>query len=123
MNDVREITDSADCLGRQIFARATLFPKGVHVSLFGGDLPHIGAVTVITPEGEEETTLFPTHRDDVVSRRWGERLKDEGFLPAVVEVGIHYDGLTKEDIESVIRATDLLLERLLSKMRDRQGRQ
>ena len=118
MTDVREIIEEAECLGRTIVASATLFPEGVHISIYGGDRPHIGAVTIIRPEGEEETTQFPTHRDGVVSRRWGERLKEEGFLPAVVEAGIHYDGLTKAGVESVIRATDQLLERLLGKMRD-----
>ena len=113
MRDAREITESVDCLGRRIFAGATLFPKGIHVSVYGGDLPHIGAVTIISPEGEEETVLFPTHRDDVVSRRWGKRLKDTGFLPAVVEAGIHYDGLTKDGIDAVVQAADALLDRLL----------
>ena len=113
MNDVREIAESVDCLGRRIIAKATLFPKGIHASLYGGDLPHIGAVTIISPDGEEETVLFPTHRDDVVSRRWGERLKDEGFLPAVIEAGVHYDGLTKDGINAVVQATDALLDKLL----------
>lgn len=119
MHDVRGIYEAVECLGRTIVASATLFPKGVHISIYGGDKPHIGAVTNIGPDGEEETTLFPTHRDDVVSRRWGKRLKDEGLLPAVVEAGIHYDGLTKEGVEAVIRATDRLLEGMLGKMQHR----
>ena len=119
MHDVRGIYEAVECLGRTIVASVTLFPKGVHISIYGGDKPHIGAVTNIGPDGEEETTLFPTHRDDVVSRRWGKRLKDEGLLPAVVEVGIHYDGLTKEGVEAVIRATDRLLEGMLGKMQHR----
>ena len=119
MNDVREIIEEVECLGRTIVASAILFPEGVHISIYGGDRPHIGAVTVISLEGKEETTLFPTHRDDIVTHRWGKRLKQIGFLPAVVEAGIHYDGLTKEGVESVIRATDLLLERLIGKCRTR----
>ena len=119
MNDVREIFEKAECLGRTIVARATLFPEGIHILIYGGDRPHIGAVTIISPEGAEETVRFPTHRDDVVSRHWGKRLQAEGFLPAVVEAGIHYDGLTKEGVDAVIRATDLLLKRLLGRMRDR----
>jgi len=73
MHDVRGIYEAVECLGRTIVASATLFPKGVHISIYGGDKPHIGAVTIIGLDGEEETALFPTHRDDVVSRRWGKR--------------------------------------------------
>ena len=116
MDDVRRLCLQAECLGQALVARALCFPDGIHVSLYGGHLPHIGAVTIARAADDVQTTLFPGHRDDVVSRRWAWRLIEAGCLPAVVEVGIHYDDLNREGIETVVRAADRLLERLISEI-------
>ena len=118
MDEARELFEKTECLGRPLVVSAMRFPEGIQVSLYGGHLPHIGAVTVADPEGSMQTTLFLGHRDDVVSRRWAQRLKDAGILPAVVVVGIHYDGLTKDGIHAVVQATDALLDRLLRTIND-----
>ena len=98
---------------REICVRALLLEGGLHISIFGGDLPHIGAVSIVLPEGGCRTTQFPGHRDGAVSERWARTLSAAGHRPAVVEAGIHYDGLTRQGIADVLALTDNLLTQVL----------
>ncbi len=98
---------------RDIAAFVLQTDAGVHISLFGGDRPHIGAVGVIDPEGGCAVTEFPTHREGVVCERWTAALAAAGHRPAVVEAGIHYDDLGKAGIQDVLALTDDLLAELL----------
>ena len=86
----------------------------IHVSVYGGARPHIGAVS-IRGFGPEETrdTEFSGHRDSVVSARWADALADAGFAPVVAEAGIHYDNLSKEGVRAVLGCTEEMLAELL----------
>lgn len=99
--------------GKEIVAQVLQLPQGVHISLYGGDLPHIGAVGIADPDGNCTVTQFPGHREGVVCEKWVASLADAGFCPLVVEVGIHYDRLDKIGIEAVISMTSSLLEETL----------
>lgn len=113
-NDIRRVRLSAECLGRPIDAEALVFAEGIHVSVYGGDRPHIGAVSVAQPGGEVLTTQFPGHRDAAVSEVWAKAVAGLGLAPVIVEAGIHYDGLDQAGIRSVLAVTDQLLSRLLA---------
>lgn len=102
-----------ELLGKEITAEVQCLPRGVQVSVFGGDLPHIGAVSIVSPEGTCSTVEFPGHRDGTVSRRWADALAKAGYCPAVVEAGIHYDGLSREGIAEVLALTDKMLDCIL----------
>lgn len=112
-NEVKHIRLSRDCLGRSIEVEAMAFLEGVHVSVYGGDQGHIGAVSIVEPGGQIESFQFPGHRDAVVSEAWARALAGAGCVPAVVEAGIHYDGLSEAGIRRVLEASDQLLRRLL----------
>lgn len=112
--DVRTLSLTRPCLGQNITVDVQLFPQGVHVSLYGGDLPHIGAVSVTDPEGNRTDLCFPGHREDTLTIRWSEALREAGLLPAVVEAGVHYDGISKEGIRKVLACCDELLEEVLA---------
>lgn len=111
--DVRRIHLWEACLERRIDAEVTLSSRGLHASIYGGDRPHIGAVSVADPDGGVHTTLFAGHRDDAISRAWAEAFAKAGHLPAVVEAGVHYDAISSEGIQEVLAAADRLLERVL----------
>lgn len=113
---VRRCRLSRECLDARLFAEALAFPGSLHVSVYGGDLPHIGAVSVVGPDGAVATTQFPGHRDGAVSEAWAKALSERGFRPAVVEAGIHYDGITPEGIRRVLEAGEALLAALLAEM-------
>ena len=101
-------------LGETIYARVTAFDVGIHVSICGGQLSHIGAVSIVSPDGSIETTQFPGHKDGVISELWASALAQNGIFPAVVEAGIHYDNVNREQIAQIVAATDEMLRELLS---------
>ena len=109
---------SRECLGSRLHAEALALPGGLHVSVYGGDLPHIGAVSVAGPDGSVATTQFPGHRDGAVSEAWARALSERGFRPAVVEAGIHYDGITPEGIRRVLEAGKALLGELVEALEE-----
>lgn len=92
--------------------------RGVQITLFGGDLPHIGAVAVVDPEGNCTLTEFPSHREGVVSDAWAAALAAAGICPAVVTAGIHYDGISREEIKAVVAQTEELLRAVLKELSD-----
>lgn len=96
-----------------ITAQALQFVGGLHVSVFGGTRPHIGAVSVASPAGQVVTTQFPAHRDGVISDQWSKALSKAGYCPNVVEVGIHYDDLNKSGIDAVLALTNEMLNTVL----------
>lgn len=66
----KELTCRTECLGRPLTAAGLLLGQDIQVTVTGGDEAHIGAVTVISPEGEVKTWFFPGHRDDTISESW-----------------------------------------------------
>lgn len=100
--------------GRDIVAQVLQLPQGVHVSLYGGDLPHIGAVGLASPEGDCTITQFHGHKESLVCEKWIAALSAAGYCPAVVEAGIHYDKLDRKGIAAVLAVTDDLLNRTLA---------
>ena len=112
-NTLHEYTFSVQALGRGITAVVLLPDEGIHVSVFGGDRSHIGAVSVISPDGSRQDTEFPGHRDGTVASKWAGALYAAGYSPAVVECGIHYDGIGKDGIRQILECTDRLLSEIL----------
>ena len=87
--------------------------SGIQVTVYGGTLPHIGAVSVVDPRGSITTQQFPTHKDGVVSERWARAISEAGYCPVVIAAGIHYDSLNREQIGGVVKLTDDMLGELL----------
>ena len=113
----RTLTLTRTVLGAPLTARVLLTEEGVQVSLTGGTRPHIGAVSVADPTGKVSTTEFPSHRDGVLSERWAEVLTQAGLYPAVLAAGVHYDGITKENIRAVCDASEELLQQAVQECR------
>ena len=99
---------------RNVTALVLRYPEGVHISLYGGDLPHIGAIGIVDPEGKRTVTRFPGHKEGVICEKWTAALSSAGYQSAVVEAGIHYDGLDKDGIDTVVAITDRLLDETLT---------
>lgn len=104
--------------GAEITAEVLRLEQGLHVSLYGGELPHIGAVSVASPGGELTTHQFPGHKEGVVSENWAKALSQAGYRPAVVEAGIHYDHLSREGIAAVVELSGQMLNEVLKKLSD-----
>nr|WP_294673784.1 hypothetical protein [uncultured Blautia sp.] len=85
--------------------------QGINVLIEGGDSGHIGAVAVAGPGMATKVIAFPGHREDVLSKRWGEELAVKYNVPVVVEAGIHFNQITKKEIQEVLQALEKELER------------
>ncbi|MGN1019744.1 MAG: hypothetical protein ACI4O7_05170 [Aristaeellaceae bacterium] len=103
-------------LGWPIRAEALRLDEGWDVSVAGGSRTHVGAVTLAEPDGSLRTLLRTGHRDEAVSERWAERLAQRWGVPVCVRAGIHYDHIGREEIRSILRACDELLEALTAMM-------
>ena len=95
-----------------------LFTKtecGIEVLITGGDFAHIGAVSIVDPQGEIFTKTFEGHKDHFVSEEWAGKLYKKFQVPVVVSVGIHYDNIDSTGIEDVISEMKKALEEVLKK--------
>lgn len=110
---MRQIEFSHELFGENITALVTQLDNGINAAVFGGQLPHIGAVSIATNPGECQTTEFPGHRDSAVSRRWAETLCEKFNCPVVVSAGIHYDQLSREGIDAVLKLTGEMLDSVI----------
>ena len=113
MSSVQRIILTEFCLDQPIIAEAILYPEGLHISVYGGELPHIGAISIVDPDGEVKTIPFNGHKDAFITHKWIGALTHTGIRPIVIEAGIHYDALSYEGIGLVLKATDHLLEKTL----------
>ena len=114
---MRQFTLNQELMGAPIMAHAICLPNGLQVTVYGGTLPHIGAVSVADPQGKITTQQFPTHKDGVVSERWAKAISEAGYCPVVIAAGIHYDSLNWEQIGDVVKLTDDMLGELLQTLK------
>lgn len=109
-----QFTLTRELMGAPVTAHVICLSGGLQVTVYGGTLPHIGAVSVVDPQGNVTTQQFPTHKDGVVSELWAGALLTSGCCPAVVTAGIHYDDLSQEQIDQVVALTNEMLAELLN---------
>ncbi|MBU3803606.1 MAG: hypothetical protein H9872_02445 [Candidatus Cellulosilyticum pullistercoris] len=96
--------------GYEIQACITKMPKDIHILLTGGNLPHIGAVSIFEEGREKVFVQLPEHKDGVVSQRWAKELSKLLNRQVTVNCGIHYDDLTKDQIEELVKLTEEMLK-------------
>ena len=87
---------------------------GISVLIEGGTKGHIGAVAVALSGRVENSIVFPSHKEGIVCEQWVARISAVYPGPVVVQAGIHYDHITKEQIEEILetlgRELDILME-------------
>ncbi|MCD7750258.1 MAG: hypothetical protein LUI10_00705 [Lachnospiraceae bacterium] len=115
-NGIRKFQIRRSLMQEELTAEVFILPAGVEVNLYGGSLPHIGAVSIVDPDGNLTTTQFPTHKDGVVSAKWARAIADTAGVPVTVVAGIHYDNLMKEEIAAVVELTDEMLKEVLEQI-------
>lgn len=99
-------------LGKPIRVEAKRLDAGWDVSVMGGDMTHVGAVTLAEPDDMEQTLERPGHKDSFISRLWAVRLAKVWHAPVCVRCGIHYDNATTEQIQAIVAACNALLEEI-----------
>ena len=113
--DVKAFGISRTLMGETLTARVLILDEGLHVSVYGGSRTHIGAVSIVDPEGRQTDVEFPGHKDGVIAGRWASAF-GRILCPVVVEAGIHYDALDRKGIQEVLQVTDEMLDEAVREM-------
>lgn len=97
------------------------------VAIWGGERPHIGAVSVAQPrpslKDPEKTSAtasvicLPSHKEDELAKAVSEALASSLNTPVVVTAGIHWDDITQEGIQKVIKNSEVLVDMILDRIR------
>lgn len=109
---MKEFHQKTELFGYSIEARCTMLDDGLHVLIIGGSRTHVGAISYAFPNENIQTIQFPEHRDGAVSERWAGKLCQRFRMPVVVNCGIHYDHVSRADIERIVAAAEDLLEQM-----------
>jgi len=99
--------------------------QDILVSMWGGTIPHIGAVGMATPRPSLRdpkkmsatcsTFTYVGHKEDVVVKRVSELLSGRLKTKVVVSAGIHWDDLTSSEIDIIAKLTQKLSAQILKK--------
>ena len=104
-------------LDEVITCEATFLDSGMHVLLYGGHSSHVGSVSTASPTSAVRTLTVPGHKEFVISEKWASILAAASQADVCICCGIHYDQAGAEDISSITRATDDMLDELLESMK------
>ena len=96
------------------------------VAVWGGEKPHIGAVAVAqsrpslkNPEHLSATAsviCFPSHKEDDLAKSVSEVLAAALDTRVVVTAGIHWDNISADGIQKVIKNSEILVDLILKEV-------
>jgi len=100
--------------------------QDILVSMWGGTLPHIGAVGMATPRpslrdpkkwsATSSTFTYVGHKEDLIVKGISEMLAGRLKRKVVVVAGIHWDDITFKEIRTIARLTKKLSDQILKKL-------
>jgi hypothetical protein len=95
------------------------------IAIWGGEKPHIGAVAVAQPRpslkdpavtsSSASVICLVGHKEDELAKAAAEILAAALKTQVVVTAGIHWDNLTPEAIQRVVRNSQILVDRILER--------
>ena len=124
--DCSEFTVST-CKGSfDLKASVQIIGKDILIAVWGGDTPHIGAVSaaqsqpsIVDPEKNNATAsviCFPGHMEDNLVKPMAEKIALSTGSNVVATGGTHWDNIDKDGIKKVLEnghaLTDLIIEKL-----------
>ena len=107
-----------EALGKSIEAVLCDTGSGISVTIAGGDLGHIGALSARYDGCEPVRIQFPSHREGQVCEKWAEALYRNFHCPVVVSCGVHYDDASKGEISVILDALDKLLDKIIKDLQN-----
>ncbi len=100
--------------------------QDILVSIWGGTRPHIGAVGIAIPRpslknpkkwsATSSIFTFIGHKEDTLVKTMSERLAARLRRNVVVTAGIHWDGITSNEIKAIQNLTQKLSDLILKKI-------
>jgi hypothetical protein len=123
---VVEFTVKTDEGSYDLEAYVRFIGSSLLVAIWGGEKPHIGAVSVAQPRpslkdpgitsATSSVICLLGHKEDDLAKAGSEILASALNTEVVVTVGIHWDSLDGEGIKKVIRNTEVLLDLILDRI-------
>lgn len=111
---------------QKITLKAVLIGNDIQVLCYGGDKPHIGAVSLAVPyesgnmTGASVSTLTAlTHREDLISRQLAEGFCKSLKASVAVSCGIHFDQISKELILEIQDVVMDMSKELINELQNR----
>jgi hypothetical protein len=96
------------------------------VSIWGGEIPHIGAVAVAQPRpslkdprirsATASVFCYPGHKEDVIAKETAERLSAALNANVTVTAGAHWDKIDESGIKAVIENNRQLIAMIIKKI-------
>ena len=102
-----------------IYLHVLRLGRDLQVICGGGD-SHIGAVALAAPEsGQVQTRLLalPGHKEDALALRMAQHMAQELHCAVCVSAGIHYDTITREEIQQVEQMVQGLTQDCISALK------
>ena len=106
-------------------ASVRLIGEDVLVAIWGGEIPHIGAVAVAQPrpslKDPDVTSSSASvicrvgHKEDELAKAAAEILAAALETHVVVTAGIHWDNLAPEAIQRIVRNSEVLVDMILQR--------
>lgn len=103
-------------LGSEIRATVQRLDYGNCVTVFGGEMSHIGATVTADGDGVLHSIGLPGHRELEICEEWARDIYAATCAPVSVTAGVHYDGISRENLKIVIRALKELKEEVVNGM-------
>ena len=96
------------------------------VAIWGGERPHVGAVAVAQPRPSlrdpQSTSATASvfclvgHKEDELAKAASEILASVLNTTVVVTAGIHWDDLSAEGIQTVVKNSEILIDLILERL-------
>lgn len=107
-------------------ASVRLIGQDLLVAIWGGEKPHIGAVSVAKPRpslkdpkvtsATASVICLEAHKEDELAKAVSEVLASVLNTQVVVTAGIHWNNISEEGIQKVIRNSEILVDLIMGKV-------
>lgn len=99
------VTFTTTAAGYTMQASVAVIGSDLLIAITGGDIPHIGTVTICTREQPAETLRFHSHhgryyKDDILAQRMAFLLRPYLSGNCLITAGVHVDGITQQQIQA-----------------------
>jgi len=104
-------------------ADITVVGSDLMIVITGGDSPHIGTITSVSKDSDNQTIRFHSHhgrfhKDDVLSEVIINKIKDDLPGNCVITAGVHVNSITKEQIKASPKMAEKLGDDILSWLKE-----
>jgi hypothetical protein len=93
------------------------------IFLFGGDMPHIGAVALAIPYRNTASASLLTvqgHKDGDLAKPLSEKMAKQLGKKVLLIVGIHVDNASSEEINQLVENSEELIDKFIKDHHDKK---